>query len=82
MKGAEMAIKFNIKNQEYSIVKSTDTFNKKNNTHTLIIENFNTLDKKLIGVIYDCNDEKLIEKVHIAYRYMVKLNIILIYFKY
>ena len=73
MKGAEMVIRFSISNTNYSIVKSTDNFIKqdKSNNYSLVIENFNNLDKKLIGVIYECKDPKLIEKVNISYRFMV-----------
>ena len=73
MKGAEMVIKFSLNSNSYNIVKSTDNFEKQNNNFSLILENFHNLDKKQIGIIYDCKEANLIDKVTISYRCMVTI---------
>lgn len=79
MKGAEMIIKFTINSSNYKIVKSTDNFEQDHNNFSLTIPNFNNLDKKLIGVIYECNETNFIDKVNITYRCMVRLFIIYVF---
>lgn len=80
MKNSQMMVTIVTKSNEIKIIKSThETYTVEDKKISLTINSFNTLNKFMIGIIFQTFDKEFVEVVKISYRHMVTFDLILGY---